>query len=205
MDRCRESDLLGRARAGDSRAFALLVERTRSRIMRVVSRLADSDHDADDIVQETFIQAWRSIGSFRGNAAFASWIHRIAVNAAAMHRRAARRRPDRGWAVFDGEAAAADRASAPLADELLERKQSVALLREAFQLLPGHQRSLLSLRYLEESTNAEVAGILAIPRSYVRSRLVRARSRVRQHLARMVDTRAGRSSAQSAGDGRHGS
>ena len=84
--------LAARAADGDDRAFEDIVERYQGRLYRLASRLT-SDTDAPDVLQETFLQVYRHLASFRGDSRFATWVYRIATNASLMHRRARARRP----------------------------------------------------------------------------------------------------------------
>src|SRR3954469_13817596 len=85
--------LSARAAAGDEHAFEDLVTRYQARVFRMARRLTGDDGDAQDALQETFLQAYRGLASFRGDARFSTWLYRIATNAALMQRRARRRRP----------------------------------------------------------------------------------------------------------------
>ena len=87
-----DETLAGRAAAGDSSAFETIVQRYQARVFRLVCRLT-SDTEAPDVLQDTFLQVYRHLPSFRGEAQFATWLYRIATNAALMHRRATARRP----------------------------------------------------------------------------------------------------------------
>ena len=83
---------VARATAGDDAAFEALVLRYQHRVFRLACRLT-SETDAPDVVQETFLQVYRHLSTFRGGAQFSTWVYRIATNAALMHRRARARRP----------------------------------------------------------------------------------------------------------------
>src|SRR5258708_3580271 len=85
--------LAERARAGDDAAFGALVERYQERVYRLALRLSSNPSDAEEILQETFLQVWRKIDTCRGEARFGTWLYRIATNTALMRKRAARRRP----------------------------------------------------------------------------------------------------------------
>src|SRR5512132_548030 len=84
--------LAARAAAGDDHAFETIVQRYQARVFRLACRLT-SDTDAPDVLQETFLQVYRHLASFRGDSQFGTWLYRVATNAALMHRRAAARRP----------------------------------------------------------------------------------------------------------------
>jgi RNA polymerase sigma-70 factor (ECF subfamily) len=84
--------LAARAAAGDDSAFETLVGRYQARVYRLACRLT-SDTDAPDVLQDTFLQVYRRLSSFRGESQFATWLYRVATNTALMHRRASQRRP----------------------------------------------------------------------------------------------------------------
>ena len=81
-DREIDLQLVERVREGDKRAFGLLVEKYRRRVIRLLSRMVRNPEDLEDIAQETFIKAYRALPQFRGDAAFYTWLYRIAVNTA---------------------------------------------------------------------------------------------------------------------------
>src|SRR6187455_1916277 len=87
-----DETLAARAAAGDSSAFETIVQRYQARVFRLACRLT-SDTEAPDVLQDTFLQVYRHLTSFRGESQFGTWLYRIATNAALMHRRASARRP----------------------------------------------------------------------------------------------------------------
>ena len=121
--------LAARAAAGDDSAFEAIVGRYQARVFRLACRLT-SDTDAPDVFQETFLQVYRHLPSFRGESQFGTWLYRIATNAALMHRRASARRPaeslDEFLPRFDAQgrhaATPAELQVASRADELLDRQ-----------------------------------------------------------------------------------
>src|SRR4029453_15480269 len=121
--------LVARAANGDDSAFEAIVERYQARVFRLACRLT-SETDAPDVLQETFLQVYRHLTSFRGESQFKTWLYRIASNAALMHRRATSRRPSEPLDVFlprfdaEGRHAAtpAELQIASHADELLDRQ-----------------------------------------------------------------------------------
>ena len=88
-----EEALVARARAGEQGAFNALVERYERRIYRLAIRMSHNPADAEEITQETFLRAHKSLGTFEGGARFGTWLYRIAVNEALMRRRSAQRKP----------------------------------------------------------------------------------------------------------------
>src|SRR5512144_1667640 len=101
-----DETLASRAAAGDDSAFEDIVRRYQARVFRLACRLT-SDTDAPDVLQETFLQVYRHLPSFRGESQFGTWLYRVATNAALMHRRSTARRPteplDQYLPRFDGD------------------------------------------------------------------------------------------------------
>ena len=132
-----DETLAAQAAAGDDHAFEQIVGRYEARIFRLACRLT-SDTDAPDVLQETFLQLYRNLGAFRGDARFSTWLYRIATNAALMHRRARARRPAEPLDAFlprfdaDGGHAGtpAELQLAARADEVLDRQWLAARARE---------------------------------------------------------------------------
>ena len=183
-----------RAAAGDDLAFETIVERYQRRIFRLASRLT-SDTDAADVLQETFLQVYRHLSSFRGDSRFATWVYRIATNAALMHRRARARRPaeslDAFLPRFDDNGlhrgTPAELQAASRVDELLDRRTLAISARGALARLPDLYRDAFVLRDLEEMPTADVAGALGIEPAAVRQRVHRARLMLRGYLAHLVE------------------
>jgi RNA polymerase sigma-70 factor (ECF subfamily) len=142
------------------------------------------------VLQETFLQVYRHLASFRGDAQFATWLYRIATNAALMLRRALARRPseplDSFLPRFDGNgvlaATPAELQVAACAEELLDRHLLAEKAREAIARLPDSYRDAFVLRDLEELPTADVAQILGIEPAAVRQRVHRARLMLRGYL-----------------------
>jgi RNA polymerase sigma-70 factor (ECF subfamily) len=175
-----DDDLLRRARSGDRAAFDRLVERHLSAVWRVAWRLVRNADDAEDVAQETFLAAWRGIGEFRGDAAFATWLHRIATTRALNHLDRSAERMKRRSEPIEGldpgpaaERAAGPREPGPLAR--LESRERLRRLAECFENLPSAWRAVVALREGEDRAYDEIASLLGIELGTVRSRLARAR------------------------------
>lgn len=193
-DESTDETLAALAAAGDDHAFETLVVRYQTRIYRLACRMT-SETDAPDILQETFLQVYRHLPTFRGESQFGSWIYRIATNAALMHRRARSRRPaeslDSFLPQFDHHGmhaappeqlrVAAD-IEARLDEQLLAEKARAFLDR-----LPDLYRDAFVLRDLEELPASEVAAILGVEPAAVRQRVHRARLMLRGYLNGLVE------------------
>lgn len=188
-----DEELAARAAAGDDSAFETIVVRYQARVYRLACRLT-SEADAPDVLQETFLQVYRHLSSFRGESQFGTWLYRVASNAALMHRRAATRRPAESLDVFlprfdsDGKhtATPAELQVVSCVDELLDRQALAEKARDAIAQLPDLYREAFVLRDLEEMPTAEVARTLDIEAATVRQRVHRARLMLRGYLSDLV-------------------
>jgi RNA polymerase sigma factor (sigma-70 family) len=185
--------LAGRAAAGDDSAFEAIVKRYQSRVYRLACRLT-SETDAPDVLQETFLQVYRHLASFRGESQFRTWLYRIASNASLMHRRSRARRPaeplDGFLPRFDAEgrhaATPGELQVAARADELLDGRFVAQKAREAVARLPDGYRDAFVLRDLEEMSTEEVAQAPGLSAAAVRQRVHRARLMLRGYLSDLV-------------------
>ena len=186
--------LAARAAAGDEPAFEALVTKYEGRVYRLAFRLTSNEADAKDVLQETFLAAYRGLPAFRGESRFSTWLYRIATNAALMHRRARARRPAESLEAFlprfdsDGLHAAepADLLAASRAEERLDRKLLAEKARVGLDRLPEIYRDAFVLRDLEEMPTAEVAELLGVDAAAVRQRVHRARLMLRGYLSDLV-------------------
>ncbi len=187
----RECDqlLVARFQSGEAGAFDLLVARHRHRLMRMISRIVRDPQEAEDLVQETFINAYRGMRLFRGEAAFRTWLYRIGINTAKNCLATRRQRPatesDAGIDP-DGEVAEQLR-DLNTPESLLATKQLARILEQALAALPLDLRSALVLREIEGCGYEEIAAIMACPIGTVRSRIFRARDIIADKLRPMLD------------------
>ena len=183
-----EAELLARLRAGEDDAFEELVRQNAGRLLAVARRYLKSEEDAQDVVQETFLSAFRSLDRFEGGSRLSTWLHRIAVNAALMKLRTRRRKPEESIEdllprfLEDGHPVRSAIPWRPLSDELLGQKQTRALVQGCIDRLPESYRHVLLLRDIEEFDTEETARILGISANAVKTRLHRARQALRGFL-----------------------
>ena len=168
-----ESFLIARARRGDAGAFEEIVRLHQRRVYGVALRIVRNHDVADDVAQETFLRAWRSLDRFELGRPFGPWICRIAANLAVNHVRSPRAREQ---GLPEGHAETRARAPGPLA-QLLDGEAS-EVLDAAMAQLPREQRAVLVMRAVEEMSYAEIAEALGISPGTVMSRLYRARERL---------------------------
>jgi RNA polymerase sigma-70 factor (ECF subfamily) len=163
--------LVPRAQKGDRDAFAELFRSHRADVARLVYRMLGPTPDAEDVVQEVFLQVHKSLGEFRGQAKFSTWLHRVSVNVVLMVRRAARSRP-----VFSGESRdeiEPDRGLLP--DEDVARRARIQAFRRLLDRLPEKKRTVFELHELEGMSPAEISEMVGAPVLTVRTRLFYAR------------------------------
>ncbi len=186
--------LVAAIRAGDDTAFDTLVMRYQERVHRLARRLSGDANDAEEILQDTFMQVYRKLDTFRGDSRFSTWLYRVATNCALMHRRSRQRHQAESLEaylpLFDESGRHAridvDYSRAARVDEILERQQLAEAAMRALAGLPEMYRSVFVLRDLEELSTAEAAEVLQIEPSAVRQRLHRARLMLRGYLGRQV-------------------
>ncbi len=180
-DPADDRELLARARTGDVDAFAAFVRHHERRVRGVLFRMLDDVRDVEEATQDVFVQAWRALERFRGDAAPFTWLYRIAVNEALMRRRRKRLQTTE---LDESLAGASDPSLAAEGGEL----RSVVL--GAIAELDFDLRAPLVLRDVEGLSNQEVAQVLDLTLAAAKARIHRARMHVR---ARVVAWEAGRS------------
>jgi RNA polymerase sigma-70 factor, ECF subfamily len=199
-----EDGLLARARGGDAAAFGKLVIPHRDAILRLTQRILRNREDAEDAVQTAFLDALRHLGDFQGRSRFSSWLTRIAMNAAFMRLRAARRRTETSIDQM------AER-EAPVSFHLVETrlnpeqqcsaKEDRILLGKAIDRLEPVYAEVLHMHHLQDLSAKEAARILGVPVGTVKARLHRARSRLARHMRSMLARRRKPVRVQSGGGG----
>ena len=185
-----DDDALARARGGDRACYELLMRRNNRRVYRAVRAILRDESDVEDVMQETYLAAFRHLDAFAGRARFSSWLVRIAVNRALDRlRRAGRSVP------FDPtrEDAAAhqvgmtDGHAASNPEQQLGARELVRLLEDAIEALPDPYRSAYVLRELEGMEIADAAECLGVEAGTVKTRVHRARRLLRTALGREID------------------
>lgn len=169
-----EREAVAACRRGEREAFDRLVERYQRDVYRLCYRYVGNHEDANDLAQEAFVRAWRSIGRFRGDSAFSTWLYRIAVNACLNHR-AARKPP-----AQELPDSLADPARGALARA--ESAADARRVREAISRLPEKQRATVILKVYHELTHEEVAQALGSSVGTVKSNLFHALANLRRLL-----------------------
>jgi RNA polymerase sigma-70 factor (ECF subfamily) len=185
-----DEELVAGIRAGDCGAMEALMRRHNRVLYRTARAILRDDAEAEDAVQEAYIQAFRALGSFRGEAKVSTWLVRIAANAALMRRRRAARSAN--VVPIDGESLGepmTDDAAGP--ERLAFGGQMRRLLEARIDALPDAYREVFMLRAVEELSVEETAAALEMPEATVRTRYFRARGLLRESLAKEVDSALG--------------
>lgn len=190
----READriLVERVQAGDKQAFGLLVDKYQRRLARLVGRMVRDPAAVEDIVQDSFIRAYRALAGFRNDSAFYTWLYRIGVNTA------------KNWLATQGQRAkltdTAEDEENPdyVVSELLQDNETPERLLMSKQLgdtvnaavaaLPEDLRMAITLREIEGLSYEEIAEAMDCPIGTVRSRIFRAREAVAEKLRPLLDT-----------------
>jgi RNA polymerase sigma-70 factor (ECF subfamily) len=180
-----DEELVRLARGGDTGAFGKLMERYQNKIYRLGRRMTQTDEDAEDVLQESFIKAFKSLGGFKGRSKFSTWLYRITVNLALMKLR--RKKLD---TVSLDEPVATEEGSVQrdVEDDTLDplerliETESLETLDLAVADLPPGYRAVFVLRHVEELSTEETARILRISVPAVKSRLHRTRSALKEKL-----------------------
>lgn len=187
---------LERLRSGDELAYEELVRTHTGRLLATARHFLPRGEDAQDAVQEAFVSAFRSVGSFRGGSSLATWLHRIVVNACLMKIRGASRRPEAPIEDYLPRFDETGHHAAPIEDwpispeKALLSRETRERVRAAIETLPPSYRSVLVLRDIEELSTEETAEALSLTRTAVKVRLHRARLALRGLLAPMFSSGA---------------
>jgi RNA polymerase sigma-70 factor (ECF subfamily) len=197
-----QEKLIADAVGGDTGAFRQIYERHRQDVARLIYRMIGPRSDLEDVIQEVFVQVYKSLKDFRGQAKFTTWLHRVTVNVVLMHRRAARSRPvltDESTA--DGAALSLD----ILPDEDAERRERMRAFARLLDRLADKKRVVFVLHELEGVAPGEIAKIVGAPVLTVRTRLFYARREIEAMLPEepsLAGMRLGFSKVSGAGEER---
>jgi RNA polymerase sigma-70 factor (ECF subfamily) len=188
-----DPELVDRVTRGDQRAFEALMRRHNGRLFRVARAILKNDADAEEALQDAYLDAYRHIRTFEGASRFETWMTRIVINQALMRLR--KRQRDRVVVPFASTRRDADdRSESMIADEQTESPPMSVLRGEVRQLverrideLPDQFRVVFVMREVQEMSTEEIAECLSIPAATVRTRIFRARALLREALARDLD------------------
>lgn len=185
-----EKGLMDRALVGDARALAALVSELRPHVERQLQRYPLTDDDRRDLAQATLVQVLRKLSSFRAESSFSTWLFRVTANEALMLLRSQRRHHGRlvqGLSLDElGNLPAAHEDTTKRPDLEIVRAERDERVRSALENLPDTYRSVVGLHYRGGLGLAEIADELQLTESAVRSRLHRARMRLRDMLSELA-------------------
>jgi len=185
-----DKELILRLQRGDEWAFQLMVRRFRTKIFSIAFGITLDTEESQDIMQEVFLQVYRTIGDFRGDASLATWLHRITVNRSLNWKRRWARRFK--WLHVstdstDGLPAAEPESDLPSPEIRVANAQTRQQIDKALKMLPEQARTIFVLRELEGLAYEEIADAIGIKLGTVRSRLFHARKRLKEILQPLVE------------------
>lgn len=190
----RELDqaLVERAQSGDKVAFSMLVEKYQRKLGRLLSRMIRDQAEVEDVVQESFIKAYRALPNFRGDSAFYTWLYRIGINTAKNYLVSMGRRPQTLKEVEiedvenfeDGD----ELRSMDTPETAMMTREIAQTVNDTVSALPEELRTAITLREIEGLSYEEIATLMACPIGTVRSRIFRARETIAQKLRPLLGT-----------------
>ena len=172
-----EQELIRCAQRGDGEAFRQLVEAYQTQVYRLALRMC-GESAADDVTQEAFLAAWRALPDFRGDCRFSTWLYRLTTNAGIDWLRREKR-----YRSTDDVTELELPDDAPSPQEQAEQAETQSAVRRALSRLSEEHRQVLLLRYMQEMDYGEIAAALDVSEGTVKSRINRAKGRLRELLA----------------------
>jgi len=189
-ERDLDLQLIQRIQNGEQQAFTLLVRKYQNRVANILTRYVRNSGDLADVTQEVFIKVYKSLGTFRGDSAFYTWLYRIAVNTAKNYLTSQSRRPP----AVDIDAMEADSYDGSEAlkeaddpEGILRSQQIKAVILSSIEQLPAELKSAITLRELEGMSYEDIASIEDCPIGTVRSRIFRAREAIDKQLKPLLE------------------
>ncbi len=184
-----EQEFVRRAQSGDAEAFAWLVNEHQLFIYNLALRALGDVHEAEDAAQDAFVRAWLALPNFRGQAQFRTWLYRIVTNVCFNRLPQLRRQ-----LAALGDDQAGETPDDSLADPAtgLEADERRAFLHRQIDALPQSYKILITLRYQQELSYEEIAGVLSLPLGTVKIGLFRAKAKLREALAEFEEQSYGR-------------
>jgi len=205
----QEYEFMTAAKRGDSAAFETLCKQSTGTVFRVARRMMRNNEDAEDVVQESFQQAFIHLKSFNGDSRFSTWLSRIAINAALMKLRKKRHL----WDVSLDDSAETEESSFRIdvedqglnPEQLYAEKERQRILSEAMNDLKPGLRQAIELREIDERSTEETAQIMGISVGAVKARVFHGRRKLRERLKRYVGSAwvSGRDASRTIGNTTH--
>jgi RNA polymerase sigma-70 factor (ECF subfamily) len=188
-----DQQLVARVQKGDSRAFDMLVLKYQHKIFSLISRYVRDADDVQDVAQEAFIKAYRSLPSFRGDSAFYTWLYRIAINTAKNHLVSrSRRPPGSDVEVEDAEyfESGGGLRTIETPENALFAEELKTVVQKAISALSEDLRTAITLREFDGLSYEDIADIMDCPVGTVRSRISRAREAIDLLVRKQMDGEA---------------
>ena len=190
-DRAVDQKLVEKAQKGDKKAFGMLVEKYQRRLNRLLSRMVRDQSEIEDIVQDSFIKAYRAINNFRGDSAFYTWLYRIGINTAKNHLVKLGKRPKAMNEVeieeIENFEDAPDLRSHETPESSMMSREIVASVNQTIEALPNELKEAISLREMDGLSYGEIADLMNCPIGTVRSRIFRAREVIAEKLKPLIE------------------
>ena len=188
-----DAAVVAQAIAGDQESFRVLVQRHSGAVFRVAFRMTGNEYDADDIVQETFLRAYRALRKFESRANFGTWLHRVAINCALDHLRRVKRReeqlPGQGIPLEEENDTPNSIPSAgPTPERLLLSRELQKKLEGAMAALSDRERAAFVLRHFDGCSIQEIASALGLQGNTAKNTVFRAVQKLREALRPMVSS-----------------
>jgi len=191
-ERAVDQKLVEKAQRGDKKAFGMLVEKYQRRLNRLLSRMVRDQSEIEDIVQDSFIKAYRAINNFRGDSAFYTWLYRIGINTAKNHLVKLGKRPkamnDVEIEEIENFEDAPDLRNHETPESTMMSSEIVASVNQTIESLPGELKEAISLREMDGLSYEEIAELMNCPIGTVRSRIFRAREVIAEKLKPLIET-----------------
>jgi RNA polymerase sigma-70 factor (ECF subfamily) len=191
-ERAIDQKLVEKAQKGDKRAFGILVEKYHKKLTRLLARMVRDQSEIEDIVQDSFIKAYRAINNFRGDSAFYTWLYRIGINTAKNHLVSLGRRPK---AMNDVEIEDVENfedgqelRNLETPENSMMTKEIVTTVNDTIESLPDELKEVISLREMDGLSYEEIAELMQCPIGTVRSRIFRAREAIAEKLKPLIET-----------------
>ncbi|HOQ01130.1 MAG TPA: sigma-70 family RNA polymerase sigma factor [Acetivibrio clariflavus] len=184
MSISNEKDLVERAKSGDLEAFEQLIIGCQKKVFNIAFRMVGNYDDANELAQEVFIKAFRSIKNFKGDSSFSTWIYRITANVCLDELRKRKNRTivslDQDIELNDGDVKRQMPDNAPTPDMEAESNEVKSIVNESIQQLPDDYKSMIILRDIQGFSYDEISKIVNCPEGTVKSRINRARQALKK-------------------------
>ena len=191
-DRAIDQKLVEKAQKGDKKAFGILVEKYNKKLTRLLSRMVRDQSEIEDIVQDSFIKAYRAINNFRGDSAFYTWLYRIGINTAKNHLVSLGKRPKAMDAneieEMENYESMSELRVSETPESTMMSNQIAETVNGAIQNLPDELREAISLREIDGLCYEEISELMDCPIGTVRSRIFRARETIAEKLKPLIET-----------------